>query len=138
MARPYMEGKKLPDEKYALILRVSMREEELDRARQLETDLRKEAKLAEATLEALQQENAQLRAENTKLKQPVEAERAVKEMYPGAHAAPMAEATYPDYYVIRASCIEWAQTLAAGKTPGDAWMNAKNALAARSQTVGSK
>jgi hypothetical protein len=60
MARPYMEGKKLPDEKYALILRVSMREEELDRARQLETDLRKEAKLAEAALEALQQENAEL------------------------------------------------------------------------------
>jgi regulator of replication initiation timing len=50
MARPYMEGKKLPDEKYALILRTSR---------------------AEAALEALQQENAQLRAENTRLKQPV-------------------------------------------------------------------
>jgi regulator of protease activity HflC (stomatin/prohibitin superfamily) len=61
MARPYMEGKKLPDEKYALILRVSMREEELDRARQLETDLRKEAKLAEAALEALQQEKEKLK-----------------------------------------------------------------------------
>jgi hypothetical protein len=36
MARPYMEGKKLPDEKYALILRTSR---------------------AEAALEALQQEN---------------------------------------------------------------------------------
>lgn len=76
-------------------------------------------------------ENEQLRLQVEALGKPVRDELAVKRMYPGAHAAPMADAAYPDYYVIRASCIEWAETLAAGATPAQAWENAAKILASR-------
>lgn len=56
------------------------------------------------------------------------AQEAVKSVYPDAHCAPLAQAYYPDFYVIRAKREEWAESLAMGETPDVAWKNAHNKI----------
>lgn len=56
------------------------------------------------------------------------AKETVRSSFPEAHCAPLADAHYPDFYVIRATRTEWAETLAKGPTPDRAWRNAAKEL----------
>jgi hypothetical protein len=52
----------------------------------------------------------------------------VRKVYPHAHCAPLADAVYPDFYVIRADRAVWSDSLATGPTPEAAWHNARMKL----------
>lgn len=81
----------------------------------------------EADLAAERERNKRLSEQVAKLSEPVsdEEEKRVKELWPNAHLAPMGEAQYPNYWIIRAERREWTQTLGAGSTPQQAWSNAE-------------
>ena len=59
---------------------------------------------------------------------PEDSGKTVKMFHPHAHCAPLAHAMYPEFYVIRASNAEWAETLGSGPTPHRAWDHAKSQL----------
>lgn len=52
----------------------------------------------------------------------------VRTRYPDAHCAPLMRASYPDFFVIRATRDLWSDSLATGPTPEVAWDNAARAL----------
>lgn len=52
------------------------------------------------------------------------AEQQVKAKCPDAHCAPLADAHYPNFYVIRATRDRWAESLGSGDERGSAWADA--------------